>query len=100
MLFSSGFCKQCLILGTNQMNMTLAKSLEFVWGLFFFFFFFLAFIGLHLQHMEVLRLAVKLKLWLPAYTTATAMWDLSRDFDLSHSSRQCQISNPLSEARD
>ena len=37
---------------------------------------------------------------LQAYTTATAMWDLSRVCDLHPSSGKCQILNPLSEARD
>ena len=36
----------------------------------------------------------------PAYTTATAMRDLSRVCDLHRSSRQRQILNPLSEASD
>ena len=57
------------------------------------------FLGLHLQHMEVPRLGVESELKLPAYTTATATRDLSRAYDLHHSSRQCQ-NNPLSEARD
>ena len=35
-----------------------------------------------------------------AYTTATATRDPSCVCDLHHSSRQCQILNPLSEARD
>ena len=35
-----------------------------------------------------------------AYTTATATWDLSLNFNLYHSSQQCQILNPLSEAGD
>ena len=34
------------------------------------------------------------------YTTATATQDLSHVCELHHSSRQCQILNPLSEARD
>ena len=34
------------------------------------------------------------------YTTATAMWDLSRICDLHGSSRQCWTLNPLNEARD
>ena len=34
------------------------------------------------------------------YTTATAMPELSHICDLHHSSWQCQILNPLSEARD
>ena len=36
----------------------------------------------------------------PAYTRATATQDLSRVCDLHHSSRQRQIINPLSKARD
>ena len=50
--------------------------------------------------MEVPSLGVELELQLPAYTTATAVQDLSRVCDLYHSSRQCQIPDPLSEARD
>ena len=64
-----------------------------------FFFFFLLF-GLHWWHMEVPRLGVESKLQLPASTTATAMPDLSRVYDLHHRSQQQQILNPLSEARD
>ena len=37
---------------------------------------------------------------LPAYTTATAMTDLSHVCNLHHTSWQCQILNPLSKARD
>ena len=59
----------------------------------------LVFLGLHLWHMEVPRLGVKSELQLPAYTTATATWDLSHICDLHHRSRQCQILNTLSEAR-
>ena len=33
------------------------------------------FLGLHLRHMEVSRLGVKLELQLLAYATATATWD-------------------------
>ena len=65
--------------------------------LFFFFFFFL---GIHLQHMEVPRLGVKLDLQLLAFTTATATPDPSRFCDLHCSLRQCQVPNPLSEGRD
>ena len=50
--------------------------------------------------MEVSRLGVKLELQPPAYTTATVTWDPSRACDLYHSSQQCQIPNPLSEAKD
>ena len=57
-------------------------------------------LGLHLRHMEVLRLGVESELQLPAYTTATATQDPSSICDLHHSSRQHQFSNPLSKARD
>ena len=64
------------------------------------FFFFFVFLGLHEWHMEVPRLGVKRELQLPAYTTATATQDPSLISNLDHSSRQQQILNPLSEARD
>ena len=69
---------------------------------FFFFFLFFFFFELHPWHMEAPRLGVKSELQLPAYTTstATAIWDPSRVFDLYHSSGQHWILNPLSEARD
>ena len=50
--------------------------------------------------MEVPRLGVELELQLPAYTTAIAKWHSSHVCDLHHSSRQHQILNLLSEARD
>ena len=50
--------------------------------------------------MEIPRLRVKSELQLPAYPTATATQDLSCVCDLYHSSQQCPILNPLSEARD
>ena len=50
--------------------------------------------------MEVPRLGVQLALQLPAYTTATAMWDLSHVCDQHHSSQQGRILNPLSKAGD
>ena len=43
---------------------------------------------------------VESELQLPACATATAMSDLSRICDPHHSSRQHQIFNPLSMARD
>ena len=61
-------------------------------------FFFFCFSGMHPWHMEVPRLGVKLELQLQAYTTAIAAPDPSRICDL-HSSQQCWILNPLSEAR-
>ena len=48
--------------------------------------------------MEVSRLGVESELQLSAYTTATAMPDPSRVWDLHHSLWQCQILNPLIEA--
>ena len=45
-------------------------------------------------------LGVELELQLLAYTTAMAMPDLSCIHNLHGSLRQCQIFNPLSEARD
>ena len=66
----------------------------------YFYFLFFCFLGLHLQHMEVPRLGVRLELQLPVYTTATATPDLNGICDLHHSSHQCQNLNPVSEARD
>ena len=48
--------------------------------------------------MEVPRLGVNSELQLLVYATATAMPDLSRVYDLHHSS--CRILNPLRDARD
>ena len=50
--------------------------------------------------MEVLGLGVKSEMQLPAYTTATAMPDPRCICDLCCRLWQCQILNPLSEARD
>ena len=66
----------------------------------YFIFYFFVFLGSHAQHMEIPMLGVELELQLLAYTTATAMQDLSQVCDLHHSSWQCQILNPQSEARD
>ena len=44
--------------------------------------------------------AVASSLYLSVYTTATAMPDTSHIWDLHHSSQQCRIPNPLTEARD
>ena len=49
---------------------------------------------------ESSRPGVKEEVQLPAYTTATAMQDLSHVWDLHHNSWQHQILNPLSEVRD
>ena len=50
--------------------------------------------------MELPRLGIKSEVELPAYTTAKATQDLSCICDIRHSSQQCRILNPLSEARD
>ena len=66
------------------------------WGFIF------CFLGPHPRHMEVPRLGVESELQLPACATATAtaMQDPSRVYELHHNSQQCQITDPLSEARD
>ena len=50
--------------------------------------------------MEFPRLGVESELQLLAYTTATATQDPHCVCSLHHSSGQCQILNPLREARD
>ena len=67
--------------------------------LFYYYYFFFVFLGPHLRHMEAHRLGVKSGLQPLAYTTATSAQDLSRACDLHQSSQQCQVLNPLSEAR-
>ena len=51
------------------------------------------------RHMEV-QARGQIRATMPAYTTATATQDPSCVCDLHHSSWQCQIFNPLSEARN
>ena len=58
------------------------------------------FIGLHLRHVEILRLGVTSELQPLVYATTTATWAPSRVCNLYHSSWQCQILNPASKARD
>ena len=53
-----------------------------------------------MQHKEVPWLGAESELQQPAYATATAMQDPSHSCDLPHTSWQCQILDPLSEARD
>ena len=55
-----------------------------------------------LRHIEIPRLGVEseLELQLLAYITAIATPDLSCICNLHHSLQQCQILNPLREARD
>ena len=71
-----------------------------------FFLFLFCFGGLHPGHMVIPRLGVQLELQLPptalapAPAPAPATQDPSLLCKLHHSSRQCQILNPLREARD
>ena len=58
------------------------------------------FLRLNPRQMEVPRLGVESELQPPVYTTATATPDPSCVCDLYHSSPQCRIPNPLSQARD
>jgi len=58
------------------------------------------FLGLHIWHMEVPSLGAISELQLLAYITAIETLDPSRISSLHHSSWQCRILNPLSEARD
>ena len=50
--------------------------------------------------MEVPGPEVESELQVQAYTTATAISDLSHTYDLHSILWQCQILNPLNEARD
>ena len=62
-------------------------------------FIFICSLGLHPWHKEVPRLGVTSELQLPAYSTATAVQDISCVWDLHCSSWQRWILNPLSKAR-
>ena len=74
-----------------------SSSVQFLFILLFIYF---AFLWPHPWHMKVPRLEVESELQLPAFAIATAMPDPSQVCDLHHSSWQCWILNPLSEARD
>ena len=65
----------------------------------FLFCFVFSFLQPYLMHMEVPGLGVELQLQLQAYTTATAMLDLSCICDLRCSLQQRWILNLLNEAR-
>ena len=58
------------------------------------------FLGLHVWHVEIPRLGVESELQLPGYTTAIAMQDPSHIFNLYHSSWQCWLPDPMTEARN
>ena len=74
--------------------------LFYFYFLFYYFYFCFFFGGGTPWHMEVPRLRAESDLWLLACATATATPDLSQVCDLHHSSWQCRILNPMSEARD
>ena len=93
-LLISGRSKYCKLMFISSMKMCLKIRL------YVFFFLSFVFLELYLLHMEVPSLGDSLELQLPAYTTAKATPDLRRVFDLHHSSRQCQILDPLREAKD
>ena len=65
-----------------------------------FFFFFLFSFYSRTSTLGSCQLGVESELKLPAYTTATAMPDLSCNWDLHGGSWQHHILNPLSEVRD
>ena len=67
---------------------------------FCFFFFWSVFLGPPLWNTEVPRLGAELELQLQPPTITTAMPDPSQVCNLHHSSHQCWILNPLSEAKD
>ena len=54
----------------------------------------------YLLHKEIPQVGVETELQLPAYTIATATWDLSHVCNLHHSSQQHWILNSVNEARD
>ena len=62
--------------------------------------FFSFFLWLHLQHMEIPGLGIESELQLQTYTTAMVTLDPSPICHLHLSLQQCQILNPLQEARD
>ena len=64
------------------------------------FFFFFPYVFLGPVAYEVPRLGVESELQLLADTTDPATWDLSLVCDLHCSLQQCQIPDPLREARD
>ena len=78
----------------NQLSSRVSVSLSV-----FFLFVCLFFVFCHFRAM-LEAYGSSQELLLLAYARATATPDLSRICDLHHSSRQCQILNPLSEARD
>ena len=68
----------------------------YLFGVFCCFFF----LWLHLNHMDVPRLGVKLELQLPACATTIATWVPSHIYDQHHRLWQCWILHPLSKASE
>ena len=81
---------------TNCKNLEEMDKFFSFFNLFFFFFF----LGPDPWHMEVPSLDDLSELQLWAYTTATAMWNLSHVCDLYHSSQQCRLLNTLKKVSD
>ena len=71
----------------------------FFW-VFFFLFFCFCFFFFFFRATPVAYGGSQAKDLIGATATATVTWDLSRVYDPHHSSWQCQILNPLSEARN
>ena len=76
------------------------KMVVFSIYLFVYLFTLLFLLGAEPTAYESSQATVPKELQPPAYTTATAMGDLNCIHDLYHSSGQCQIPDPLNEARD
>ena len=83
----------------NSLWLLCSQCISYTFYLFFCFFPF-SFQGHICGNMDVPKLGAESQLQLPAYATATATQDPSCTCDLCHSLWQCQILNPLSEARD
>ena len=96
------FKKNCVyICRISLLLFVLAVGFLFVgFWLFFVFWGFFVFLGLYSQYREGPRLGNESDLKPLACATAIAIPVLSRICDLHHSSQQCQIPNPLIEARD
>ena len=90
--FDATSTKKPSFVTSSQVSHSVTLLFIYFWGA--------CFLGDLPWHREVPRLGVESELQLPAHTTATAMPDLKRVCSLHHSSRQCQILNPLRKARD
>ena len=88
----------------SSQYMSFTSLISFIPSWFFGFLVFVLFcfcsLGPQPWQMDAARIGVKLELQLPAHTIATATWDLSQVCNLHQSSWQCQILNPLNEAKD